>query len=195
MLRATALRPSAIVPGVLGNSARSRPLIQGNAFAPTPTVCICWHHNRDLGYMKDLLQLVEARNVAAPAPIEQRWTSGSSARMSPAAGGAGGGRFKHMRWICSALMSGPTSHTVLCQSYLACPPKFSSLKDVLNTIHLAVHHLQHRGAGLAAQLGGHHHVPPRLPRAAAGGDRQASRASRCFLGLVLQMQLSSLDSL
>lgn len=44
----------------------------------------------DLAYMKDLLRLVDARNVAAPAPIEQRWTAGSSARMSPAAGGEGG---------------------------------------------------------------------------------------------------------
>lgn len=47
-------------------------------------------HCRDLAYMKDLLQLVEARSVAAPAPIEQRWTAGSSARMSPAAGGEPG---------------------------------------------------------------------------------------------------------
>lgn len=43
----------------------------------------------DLAYMKDLLRLVEVRNVAAPAPIEQRWTAGSSARMSPAAGPPG----------------------------------------------------------------------------------------------------------
>ena len=73
--------------------------------------------------MKDLLRLVEARSVAAPAPIEQRWTSGSSARMSPAAGGAGEGRFMQLRCICSALMSGPTSHTGFCvkATWLALP--------------------------------------------------------------------------
>ena len=34
--------------------------------------------------MADLLELVESRQIAAPAPIEQRWTSSSSAPMSPA---------------------------------------------------------------------------------------------------------------
>lgn len=43
----------------------------------------------DLRYVEDLLALVEARGVAAPAPIEQRWTAGSSAPMSPAHGPPG----------------------------------------------------------------------------------------------------------
>lgn len=34
--------------------------------------------------MDELLQLLEARNIAAPAPIEQRWSASSSAPMSPA---------------------------------------------------------------------------------------------------------------
>lgn len=39
--------------------------------------------------MEDLLRLVAARSVPAPAPIEQRWTAGSSAAMSPAHGPPG----------------------------------------------------------------------------------------------------------
>lgn len=39
--------------------------------------------------MEDLLRLVRERRVAAPAPIEQRWTVGSSAGMSPAGGPPG----------------------------------------------------------------------------------------------------------
>ncbi|KAL4857423.1 L-galactono-1 [Chlorella vulgaris] len=44
---------------------------------------------RDLAYMDELLRLVASHNVPAPAPIEQRWTAGSSASMSPAAGAPG----------------------------------------------------------------------------------------------------------
>lgn len=43
----------------------------------------------DLAYMEALLGLVASRGVAAPAPIEQRWTAGSSAPMSPAHGPPG----------------------------------------------------------------------------------------------------------
>jgi L-galactono-1,4-lactone dehydrogenase len=43
----------------------------------------------DLRFMSDLLALIEKERVPAPAPIEQRWTSGSSAPMSPAAGPPG----------------------------------------------------------------------------------------------------------
>lgn len=39
--------------------------------------------------MEDLLRLVKQRHVAAPAPIEQRWTAGSGAGMSPAGGPPG----------------------------------------------------------------------------------------------------------
>ena len=38
----------------------------------------------DLGYMSDLLAMIEARNIPAPAPIEQRWTASSASPMSPA---------------------------------------------------------------------------------------------------------------
>jgi len=38
----------------------------------------------DLGYMRDLLALVEASDFPAPSPIEQRWTLRSSSPMSPA---------------------------------------------------------------------------------------------------------------
>ncbi|PSC76820.1 L-galactono-1,4-lactone dehydrogenase isoform A [Micractinium conductrix] len=44
---------------------------------------------RDIAYMEDLLSLVSKRGVPAPAPIEQRWTAGSSAALSPAAGPPG----------------------------------------------------------------------------------------------------------
>ena len=40
--------------------------------------------SRDLQYMSDLLQQIDSSNIPAPAPIEQRWTSSSSAPMSPA---------------------------------------------------------------------------------------------------------------
>ena len=36
----------------------------------------------DLTYMTELLDLIEKENIPAPAPIEQRWTSTSSSRMS-----------------------------------------------------------------------------------------------------------------
>ena len=39
----------------------------------------------DLEFMAELMQALEAANVPAPGPIEQRWSSSSSADMSPAA--------------------------------------------------------------------------------------------------------------
>jgi len=39
---------------------------------------------KDITYMEEVLELIEAENIAAPSPIEQRWTAGSSSRMSPA---------------------------------------------------------------------------------------------------------------
>lgn len=35
--------------------------------------------------MRDLMEAIEAGDIPAPAPIEQRWTSSSRANMSPAA--------------------------------------------------------------------------------------------------------------
>jgi len=39
----------------------------------------------DMSYMRELLQMIEREGVPAPAPIEQRWTAGSSASLSIAA--------------------------------------------------------------------------------------------------------------
>ena len=39
---------------------------------------------RDLQYMHELLSLIEASELPTPAPIEQRWSRSSRARMSPA---------------------------------------------------------------------------------------------------------------
>lgn len=39
--------------------------------------------------MDDLLRMVRQRGVPAPAPIEQRWSAGSSSAMSPARGPPG----------------------------------------------------------------------------------------------------------
>ena len=39
---------------------------------------------RDLNFMSELLGLIEASDIPTPAPIEQRWTRRSTARMSPA---------------------------------------------------------------------------------------------------------------
>ncbi|CAN0177714.1 unnamed protein product, partial [Phaeothamnion confervicola] len=38
----------------------------------------------DLRYVEEALALIEANGIAAPSPIEQRWTATSSAPMSPA---------------------------------------------------------------------------------------------------------------
>jgi L-galactono-1,4-lactone dehydrogenase len=37
--------------------------------------------------MRELLRIIEAAAIPAPAPIEQRWTAASSSAMSPAAAG------------------------------------------------------------------------------------------------------------
>lgn len=42
--------------------------------------------NVDIEYMMDVLAEIKRHRIAAPAPIEQRWSSGSSSPMSPAAG-------------------------------------------------------------------------------------------------------------
>lgn len=40
----------------------------------------------DLQFMRELREMIEEKQIPAHAPIEQRWTSGSSSPMSPAAG-------------------------------------------------------------------------------------------------------------
>ena len=39
---------------------------------------------KDIAYMEELLELIESSDLPAPAPIEQRWTLRSRARLSPA---------------------------------------------------------------------------------------------------------------
>ena len=41
---------------------------------------------KDLCFMRDLRKMIEENNIPAHAPIEQRWTSGSSSIMSPSHG-------------------------------------------------------------------------------------------------------------
>lgn len=43
---------------------------------------------KDLEYIEDLKQLIEKEQIPAPAPIEQRWTTSSKSRMSPASSSA-----------------------------------------------------------------------------------------------------------
>ncbi len=50
----------------------------------------------DIAYMRELLDLVEASDVPAPSPIEQRWSASSRARMSPAHSAAADGLFS---WV------------------------------------------------------------------------------------------------
>ena len=38
----------------------------------------------DMRYMLRLLDIIEREGIPAPAPIEQRWTAGSSSLLSPA---------------------------------------------------------------------------------------------------------------
>lgn len=46
------------------------------------------NNNSDMSFMDDLLKKIEEKNIPAHSPIEQRWSSGSSSPMSPAAGTA-----------------------------------------------------------------------------------------------------------
>ena len=39
---------------------------------------------KDLEYMRELMQMIEREGIPAPAPIEQRWSSGSKSPLSPA---------------------------------------------------------------------------------------------------------------
>jgi len=42
--------------------------------------------NNDMAFMEELLRKIEENNIPAHSPIEQRWSSGSTSPMSPAAG-------------------------------------------------------------------------------------------------------------
>lgn len=44
---------------------------------------------KDVAYIEDLMREIERSSIPAHAPIEQRWTGGSGAPMSPAAGPPG----------------------------------------------------------------------------------------------------------
>lgn len=49
---------------------------------------VCWPTIHSTYLQDELMCLIEKEGVPAPAPIEQRWTSSSSANMSPAHDGA-----------------------------------------------------------------------------------------------------------
>lgn len=55
---------------------------------PTGTYEI--NNGNDIQFMEDLLEKIESESIAAPAPIEQRWSASSSSTMSPAHGAEGG---------------------------------------------------------------------------------------------------------
>ena len=38
----------------------------------------------DLSFMEEVLAMIEHEQIAAPAPIEQRWSAGSQSLLSPA---------------------------------------------------------------------------------------------------------------
>ncbi|KIY97008.1 hypothetical protein MNEG_10953 [Monoraphidium neglectum] len=54
---------------------------------------------KDISYMKDLLEEIRRSEIAAPCPIEQRWTAASSSPMSPAAATPGGGADEVHSWV------------------------------------------------------------------------------------------------
>merc|ERR1712176_1641717 len=50
----------------------------------------------DIDYVVEMKQIIERNRIAAPSPIEQRWTSRSTSRMSPAYSTKEGGLFS---WV------------------------------------------------------------------------------------------------
>lgn len=60
-----------------------------------------WRRSRrDLEYMEEVLNLIREEKIAAPAPIEQRWTASSRSPMSPAGSGDGKEVFSWVRGGC-----------------------------------------------------------------------------------------------
>ena len=55
-----------------------------------PTGTLEQNSGADMEYMEKLLRGIEEQGIAAPAPIEQRWSASSSSLMSPAHGPPGG---------------------------------------------------------------------------------------------------------
>jgi L-galactono-1,4-lactone dehydrogenase len=54
-----------------------------------PTGNVTQSDGRDMDFMDRLLQGIEEQNIPAHSPIEQRWSAGSSSKMSPAFGETG----------------------------------------------------------------------------------------------------------
>ena len=71
---------------VLGFDCGGQQWVLETAF---PTGTLDAPSGADLDYMERLLDLIEERGIAAPAPIEQRWTASSSSPMSPASAPGG----------------------------------------------------------------------------------------------------------
>lgn len=55
-----------------------------------PTGTYETNNGNDMKLLEELLQAIEDEDIAAPAPIEQRWSASSSSLMSPAHGESGG---------------------------------------------------------------------------------------------------------
>ncbi|KAK9866276.1 hypothetical protein WJX84_000737 [Apatococcus fuscideae] len=49
-----------------------------------PTGTLRNNSGADLAYIEELLDMIQANNIPAPAPLEQRWTAASASDMSPA---------------------------------------------------------------------------------------------------------------
>lgn len=56
----------------------------------------------DLQYMEDLLKWIKNKKVPAPAPIEQRWSAGTTSPMSPASNSEGSNLFS---WVGFSMIS------------------------------------------------------------------------------------------
>ena len=71
---------------VLGFDCGGQQWVLETAF---PTGTLDTPSGADLDYMERLLDLIEEHGIAAPAPIEQRWTASSTSPMSPASAPGG----------------------------------------------------------------------------------------------------------
>ncbi len=62
-------------------------------------------NEKSMSFMEELLKEIESSNIPAPAPIEQRWTSGSKSPLSPASVVTGKHFFKSSYYANNALFS------------------------------------------------------------------------------------------
>lgn len=74
----------------------------------------------DLAAMQELLQLIEDRRIAAPAPIEQRWSAASSSPMSPASSDAPEDLFTWVGIIMYLPTEDAEERKVICSRWVLC---------------------------------------------------------------------------